>query len=148
MVAVILSALGFEHIGGYIPCKLCLAQRMPWYWGIPVAGLAVIALLLRWPPVVTRGLMLVTGLILLYSFYLGAHHAGVEWGWWPGPTDCGAIEGGVATSTEDLFRQLESEVPPSCDDAPLRVLGLSFAGWNAVASAVLAAIALHTALRR
>jgi len=27
MAAVVGSALGFEHIGGYIPCKLCLEQR-------------------------------------------------------------------------------------------------------------------------
>ena len=27
MAAVVGAALAFEHIGGYIPCKLCLEQR-------------------------------------------------------------------------------------------------------------------------
>lgn len=148
MIAVIGSALAFEHLGGYQPCKLCLQQRNPWYVGIPVAALAVAGFALRWPAVLTRGLLLVTGIILVYSVYLGVHHAGVEWGWWPGPDDCGAVEGGLATTTEDLFKQLEETVPPSCDAAPLRILGLSFAGWNALASAVLAAIAIHTSMRR
>jgi len=27
--AAILTALGFEHLGGYQPCALCLQQRVP-----------------------------------------------------------------------------------------------------------------------
>ena len=29
MAVVIGSALGFQYIGGYIPCELCLMQRLP-----------------------------------------------------------------------------------------------------------------------
>ena len=38
MAATVGGALGFEHIGGYIPCALCLMQRDPYYYGIPVAA--------------------------------------------------------------------------------------------------------------
>lgn len=147
MLAVILSALAFEHLGGYQPCKLCLQQREPWYLGIPVVGLACISVLLSWPAFVSRGLLFIGGLILLYSFVLGVHHSGVEWGWWEGPGDCGAVEGGLATNTTDLLAQLEQTVAPSCTDASLRVLGLSFAGWNAVVSLVLSILALRTAFK-
>ncbi len=147
MGAVILSALAFEHIGGYQPCKLCLEQRVPWYSGIPVMALATLALFMKWPPIITRNLMLVAGIILIYSVYLGVHHSGVEWGWWQGPGDCGAVEGGLATNTVDFLKQLEQSVPPSCTDAALRVFGLSFAGWNAVMSLIFALIALPTAFR-
>ena len=41
MIAVIATVLGFEHIGGYTPCKLCLGQREPYYMAIPVTGLAL-----------------------------------------------------------------------------------------------------------
>jgi disulfide bond formation protein DsbB len=27
---------GFEHIGGYIPCALCLTQRIPYYVAAPL----------------------------------------------------------------------------------------------------------------
>ena len=37
-------------------------------------------------------------------------------------------------------------MPPSCDKAALRILGLSMAGWNAIASLVLAIIALRGAV--
>ena len=39
-------------------------------------------------------------------------------------------------------------VPPSCDKAALRVLGLSFAGWNAIASLILGVIAFRGAFSK
>lgn len=147
MCAVIFSALAFEHIGGYQPCKLCLQQREPWYVGIPIAGFAVLSLLFKWPAFLTRGLMIITGLILVYSLVLGVHHSGVEWGFWEGPADCGAVDGGLATNTADFLQQLEQSVPPSCTDAALRILGLSFAGWNALTSGLLAVVTLRTAFK-
>lgn len=146
MVAVISSALAFEHVGGYVPCKLCLQQRVPWYAGIGMMTGAVIFLRLEWSDRFARGLVLVAGLLMLYSLYLGVHHAGVEWGYWEGPSDCGAVSGGLADNTEDFLKQLNQTVGPSCTEASLRVLGLSFAGWNAVASLVLALFAFWTAL--
>lgn len=148
MCAVILSALAFEHIGGYQPCKLCLEQREPWYLGIPVLAIACLSLMLKGPACLTRGMLAIGGLILVYSFVLGIHHSGVEWGFWEGPGDCGAVEGGLATSTTDFLKQLEQTVPPSCTDAALRVLGLSFAGWNAIMSLVLAIFALKFAFTK
>ncbi|TIL77246.1 MAG: disulfide bond formation protein B, partial [Mesorhizobium sp.] len=35
MAATVGSALAFQHLGGYIPCKLCLEQRTPYYIGVP-----------------------------------------------------------------------------------------------------------------
>ena len=43
MIVIIGSALAFEHIGGYAPCALCLEQRNPYYWGIPIILLGAIA---------------------------------------------------------------------------------------------------------
>ncbi|RUU27092.1 disulfide bond formation protein B, partial [Mesorhizobium sp. M6A.T.Ca.TU.002.02.2.1] len=31
MAATVGSALAFQYLGGYIPCKLCLEQRTPYY---------------------------------------------------------------------------------------------------------------------
>ncbi len=138
MCAVILSALAFEHIGGYIPCKLCLQQREPWYAGIPVMAIALLAMFLTWPARVVRACVLIAFLLMLYSLFLGVNHAGVEWGWWAGPGDCGVVEGSISGNVNDLLNQLETTTPPSCDKAALRVLGLSFAGWNALVSLVLA----------
>ena len=140
------TALAFQHRGGYIPCKLCLEQRIPYYVGVPVMALALASSLLKLPPLVTRGLLLIGALLMTWSVWLGGFHAGVEWGFWPGPTDCGVVaapEGGGS-----LLDQLDTVVPPSCDEAAGRFLGLSFAGWNVVTSVILAAIAYVAAFRK
>lgn len=148
MAAVVGTALSFQHIGGYIPCKLCYEQRVPYYVGAPLMLVAFASAMLRWPPVLTRLLLLAGGLLMAYGLYLGVYHSGVEWGWWPGPTDCGAVDAGDGGSGNGVLDLLDDVVPPSCDKAALRVLGLSMAGWNAIASLGLALVAFRGALAR
>lgn len=145
MAATVGAALGFQHWGGYIPCKLCLEQRMPYYVGVPLMAVALLSALFELPSWVTRLLLLAGAILMAYSLYLGVHHAGVEWGWWAGPTDCGAVEPPASGGSGGVLDQIDQVIPPSCDKASLRVLGLSFAGWNAVASFVLALVALRGA---
>lgn len=148
MAATVGGALAFQHIGGYIPCKLCLGQRIPYYVGVPLMAVAFLSSTMGWPAWVTRGLLIVGGLIMVWSLYLGIHHSGVEWGWWAGPTDCGAVDAPADTGGKGVLDALDDFVPPSCDKAALRILGLSFAGWNAVASLILAVIAFRGASAR
>lgn len=145
MAATVGSALGFEHIGGYIPCKLCLEQRTPYYVGIPLMAVAALSSSLHFPSVMTRGLLLVGGLLMAYGLYMGVYHSGVEWGWWAGPADCGAVVAPPTGGSGGVLDSLNIVIPPSCDKAALRILGLSLAGWNAIASLVLATIAFRGA---
>lgn len=146
MSATVGGALAFEHIGGYIPCALCLMQRTPYYWGIPIGILAVVSAVVKLPVRLTRLLLIVIGLLMLVGAGLGVYHAGVEWHFWEGPASCGGAQG-VSSSVGDLLGDLDSKHGPSCTDAALRVLGLSFAGWNVIASLILAAIALRGATK-
>lgn len=138
------AALLFQHVGGYLPCALCLAQRTPYYLAIPVALVALVTAGGRGPSILVRGALLLVGLLMLWSVYLGAHHAGVEWGWWAGPADC-AVAAPVDL-TGDLLSSLDAVRPPSCTEAALRILGLSLAGWNAILSALFAAVGLRAAV--
>lgn len=148
MAITVGTALGFQHIGGYIPCKLCLGQRTPYYVGIPLMALAAASVALKMPPLITRGLLLAGGGLMAWGAWLGGFHSGVEWGWWPGPTDCGAVAAPAGGGTGGVLDQLNAVIPPSCDQAAGRFMGLSFAGWNVVSSVALAAIALTGALKR
>ena len=134
--ATIAGAWIFEAMG-YAPCPLCLKQRWVYYAAIPLALL--IAILAK--PGVTAarlGLMLL-GLIWIGSAIFGAYHAGVEWKFWAGPTTCGgAIGGGLPDLSKPVI---------SCEEAAIRIFGLSLAGWNAVISAVLAWLAFAGARR-
>ncbi len=146
MAAVVGTALGFEHLGGYIPCKLCLEQRIPYYVGVPLMALATLLASLRRPAPVTRLLLLAGALLMAWGLFLAVRHSGVEWGWWAGPTDCGAVIAPADSGGKGVLDSIDAYVPPACDKAALRVLGLSFAGWNVVASLILMVVALRGAL--
>jgi disulfide bond formation protein DsbB len=148
MIVVILSALGFEHIGHYVPCALCLLQRWPYYVAIPIGILAVLSSTMNAPPAVTRTLLLLAGLAMLIGGGMGVYHAGAEWKFWEGPSTCATSVDAIARNANDLLADLNTQHGPSCTDASLRVLGLSFAGWNVITSAVLAGIAIFGATRK
>jgi disulfide bond formation protein DsbB len=147
MAVVVGTALGFEHIGGYIPCALCLEQRIPYYLGVPLMIVAAIAAAMKAPVMITRVLFLAGGGLMLYGAGLGVYHSGVEWGWWPGPADCSGAAG-LTTDASNLLADINAKKPPACNEAALRVLGLSFAGWNVLASVVLALGCLRGAFSR
>jgi disulfide bond formation protein DsbB len=147
----ILGAWAFQLIGGYVPCALCLEERIPYYVGLPLALLAFLAAALKAPPAVVRGLLVLTAICFAVGGALGVYHAGAEWAWWPGPTGCGGGTG-TTTSAGDLLNQLNNLHVVKCDEASWRLpnvsWGLSFAGWNAVISAALALVGLWGAFTR
>lgn len=149
-LATVLGAWAFQIFGGYVPCALCLQQRLPYYVGLPVALVALVSAVAGGPAWLTRGALAVAGLVFVWGAYLGVYHAGVEYGWWLGPADCGAPSGPVS-SADDLLGALDHIRVVSCTEASWRfpdVWGPSFAGWNALISVVLAVVALGGAARK
>jgi disulfide bond formation protein DsbB len=150
-VATIAAAWGFERIGGYVPCALCVEERMPYYAGLPIALAALVVAFAGGPGWLIRLLLVVVAAVFAYGAYLGVYHAGAEWGFWPGPADCAAGAAPAATSATDLLSQIRGMRIVSCTEASWRFparWGLSFAGWNAAASLFLVAVALWGAIRR
>ena len=143
MAASVGSALGFEHIGGYIPCHLCLLERIPYYIGVPVGIIGLLAWRYGFLPrfIGKLALLVIVGL-MIWGMIMGVYHSGVEWHWWAGPPDCSGALNGVTTDANNLLADLNRVKGPKCDEAALRIFGLSFAGWNVVVSLVIAAIAL------
>jgi disulfide bond formation protein DsbB len=139
----ILAAWFTEYVLGYPPCKLCLLQRWPYYAAIPLAAFAWFICGPLSMPRAARPAFAMLGCIFMVSVALGVHHAGVEWGWWAGPADCGGAMNTGPARAEDLLAQLNRTRVISCTDAPFRILGLSLAGWNAAISFVLASIAIR-----
>jgi disulfide bond formation protein DsbB len=143
--ATIAAALVFQYGLGYVPCALCLLQRWPYYVAVPL-GLVAIALAPQ--PLLGRALLGALGLVFVVSAGLGVYHAGVEWGWWLGPSGCGGAAVPAAASMDQFLTQLETTRVVSCTEAAWRFFGVSMAGWNAVISAGLAALAFAAAARR
>ena len=136
-LGTIAGALVFEHVFGLRPCPLCLVQRYPYYAAMPVA--LAVAVVSR--PALARAGLALLALIFLVSAGLGAYHAGVEWGWWQGPSDCAGAPVPAPGAVGDFLSQLETTRVVSCTEAAWRFLGLSLAGWNVLISLALAAFA-------
>jgi disulfide bond formation protein DsbB len=128
--ATIAGAWMFQF-AGYEPCHLCLLQRWPYYAVIAIAAMSLLA----FQPGLQGNILKLLGLLMIGSAIFGAYHAGIEWKFWDGPSTCTGT-GGLSTGLPDLTKPVVM-----CDDAALRIFGVSLAGWNAVISAVLAALA-------
>jgi disulfide bond formation protein DsbB len=118
-------------------------QRMPYYLGVPLAAATALAAWLTASRTALAVLFALLGILMLYSLGLAVYHAGVEWRFWEGPASCApSVNIGSAA---DMLNQLETTTAPSCTDAVWRFLGLSFAGWNVLVSALLAGLAFYAA---
>ena len=89
--------------------------------------------------------MLLAGLALLVvaalaNAWLGGYHAGVEWKFWQGPTDCTGEIGNLG-SAGNLLQRLDTVKVIRCDEVQWRFLGLSLAGYNVLISLLMAAVA-------
>ena len=135
-LTTILGAWVFEY-AGYPPCELCLMQRYAYYAAVPLSLIFLIA-----PPnnpKLLRGGLVLLGLIMLASCIFGIYHSGVEWKLWAGPTTCTG-GGGFKLGLPDLTKKAVM-----CDQPAIRILGLSLAGWNAVVSGFVSALAFGKA---
>jgi disulfide bond formation protein DsbB len=126
--ALVLGALGFQHLGRLSPCEMCHWQR----WA-HLAVLATSAAAFRFP-----ALMPLPLLAMAIAAALGGFHAGVEQKWWDGPTQCAAS----LPAGGDLMGSILAAPLVRCDQIPWSFLGLSMAGWNLVISSVAIAAAL------
>jgi disulfide bond formation protein DsbB len=138
--ATLAGAWYFQLAVGLPPCPLCLEERIPYHIIIPLSLLLAIAAAARGPAkLVTVGFAAVA-IAALVNVALGTYHAGVEWHWWAGPTDCtGPLTDLHAGGS--LLNSLQSIHVVRCDQAAWRFLGISLAGYNALISLLLAAIA-------
>ena len=143
----ILAAVWILQGVGYTPCELCLTERYAFYANAPLALIAAY-LASRGASGVARAVLVLIALVFLLNAGLAFYHVGVEEHWWPGPTACtGALNAPV--DVKDLVKQLDSARVARCDEVQLRIVGLSLAGWDVVASAALALYAAFAArLRR
>ena len=130
----------FQLVLDIRPCPLCLEQRYAYYLAIPLGALVARAAAKDAP----RGVLIVGLAILavamLYNAGLGAYHAGVEWGFWQGPTECSGsvLDLGKPGS---LLDNLDKVKVIRCDEVQWRFLGLSLAGYNVLISLAMAALA-------
>lgn len=139
--ATLAGAWFFELVLDIRPCPLCLEQRYAYYLAIPLALVLAFAASRRAPqPVLLAGFAVLL-LAALANAWLGGYHAGVEWQFWQGPTDCSGPVVNLG-SAGNLLERLDTVKVVRCDEVQWRFLGLSLAGYNVLISLAMAMIAL------
>jgi disulfide bond formation protein DsbB len=137
------AALLSQYWGGLAPCELCLKERWPWDAALAIAALAFLLsgrVPVGWPAVALA-------LVFAAGAALAFYHVGVEQHWFAGPSSCTANATGAQT-IEDLKRQLLATEPVLCDQVQWSLFGVSLAGLNLIASAVMAIVCVAAARRR
>jgi disulfide bond formation protein DsbB len=138
--ATLAGAWFFQLVLDIRPCPLCLEQRYAYYLAIPLGALTALAAGRSAPRIVVGAGLAILALAALGNAVLGTYHAGVEWGFWQGPTDCTGPIGDLG-SAGSLLQRLDTVKVIRCDEVQWRFLGLSLAGYNVLISLLMAAIA-------
>ncbi len=133
--AVLLAvALGFEYLGGLVPCKLCIWQR----W--PHAGVVVVCIIGTTGVLRSGPAFLMIALCAAVTTVIAGYHAGVEQQLWQGPKSCsGAL---TSMSASDLLDSLLAKPVIRCDEVAWSFANISMAGWNMLFSGGLVYFAL------
>jgi len=131
---LLVTAFGYQYIGGLAPCAMCLWQRWPHVAAILLGAMGA-AIPSVWIALVGSGTMLANAGISLY-------HTGVERDWWEGPTTCTG-GGGLdlaKMSIEDLLNTEVGSGVVMCDQVAWEMFGLSMASWNGITCVLLAVV--------
>ena len=79
--------------------------------------------------------------IMFDSAIFAAWHAGIEWDLWSGLGTCNSS---VIFDSNNLLETLKESSVPVCDNASLRIFGISLAGYNFIISLLTSIFVLIT----
>jgi len=124
----LLIALYIEFFLGYVPCKLCIYQRIPYLIAIFLTFLGISY---------SKNLIWLYGLLLTFfsSFLLSGYHSGIEQEIFKEFSGCTGNSLNVIDKNE-LLKLLNSDVN-SCKNVDFRIFGLSLATINFLLSFVI-----------
>ncbi|MBN9142711.1 MULTISPECIES: disulfide bond formation protein B [unclassified Novosphingobium] len=138
-LALLGGAYGFQYIGGLVPCEMCWWQR---YAHFAALGLAVAAFVLP----VKRLFVALSGLALAAASAIGGYHAGVEYGWWKGLTECTTT---VSFSNGgDPLAAIMAAPVIRCDVVQWKLMGISMAGYDFLISGAAALVVFALMARK
>ncbi|HEX5453443.1 MAG TPA: disulfide bond formation protein B [Stellaceae bacterium] len=131
------AALLSQYWGGLVPCELCLVERWPW---VAAIAISLLALFVAGRPALPW-VALTLSLVFAAGAALGAYHVGVEQHWLAGPAACTASPTGAMT-LEQMKAQIMGTAPVMCDKVQWAPGGISLAGWNLIASLIMAILCI------
>lgn len=139
--ALLAGAYVSEYVFGLYPCEMCWWQRYAHFAALLIAVLAFVV-----PGQAARtGMVRLAGLAILASGLIGGFHAGVEYGWWEGFTQCTSLEIAEGQNALDAIMNAPTV---RCDEVQWSLFGISLAGWNFLFSTIAGIVVLALSARR
>lgn len=139
-LAVLATAWGFEHIGGYAPCPLCIYQRYPW-WAAFVLALLIFVFGRRSGKRLAGAGFAAAALTLAANGALAGYHVLVEQGILDRPPMCGTQGISLEGDPSEVRAAIMDTQPVACDEVVWQLAGLSMAGYNGLLSLAAAGVA-------
>ena len=133
MIGSLFAAYFIEHGLGHKPCKLCLYQRLPYFFSI------VLILNILLTRKYEKFSLLILSLIMLAGSSLAFYHYGIEQGFFNESFICEDSNLVNEMNKEEILSQLRENVI-SCKDITFTLLGFSLASINTIFSFILSCI--------
>ena len=119
----IFSAYYIEYVLGYLPCNLCLIERIPYI-------LSIVIMIINYHfRKHDKFLILLLILIFFFSLVLSIYHFGIEQGFFDESSFCILKSGGDVLTKEELLVELQKKTV-SCKDVTFRIFGFSLTVFN------------------
>jgi disulfide bond formation protein DsbB len=132
-IFALITAYFIQYILDHAPCNLCLVERIPYLASIILISL--IFILHKYERLVS----LIVGLFFVFGAIISFYHFGIEQGFFSETFICEGINLEQTLSKKQLLEQLKKNVI-SCKNVNFKILGLSLATINAIASCTLSFI--------
>jgi len=132
---VLILAYLIEYKFDHTPCKLCLYERIPYFFSIL---LIVKIFFIKGYEKIT---LLLLSLVFIVSSILAFYHFGIEQGFFKESLACVTESLSETLSKDELLEQLKQKTI-SCKDVSFKILGFSLATINTIFSIFLSVIFL------
>ena len=133
IISSIISVYFIEYLLNYKPCKLCLYERIPYFFSV------LLILIILFKKKYEKPILLVLFLTFVVSATLAFYHFGIEKGFFNESIVCQTESLSNNLTKDELLEQLKQNTI-SCKEVNFRIMGLSLATINTIFSLILSAI--------
>ena len=141
ILIALISAYFIQYALGYQPCRLCIYERVPYFFSIFL--LITILFIQKYQ----KGALLILSIVFLFSSFLSFYHFGIEQGFFNESFVCQIKILKPDVSANELLQQFENNEPKSCKNVDFKIFGLSLATINLFISLVLSVTTFKNILK-
>lgn len=134
-LSILIFVLGLQFISKIQPCELCHLQRWPYLLTTTFALISFV--ISKDQKIYYNTLLILIFLTFLFSLTFATYHLGIEQKLWVGFSNCSQDYLSSGKSLNELKKQLLQTPIIRCDEILWSVGGVSLAGLNVLASAIL-----------